>query len=138
MTPAATQPRRLLVVYDETCGLCVRCRQWLESQVTHVPIDFLPAGSQQARERLAPHLPWVGYELVVVSDRGDAWIGPAGFLMCLWATRDHRHWSYRLSGRTFAPMAERFFHAVSTRRQLIGHLVGPRPCRGPDCAHGRP
>jgi predicted DCC family thiol-disulfide oxidoreductase YuxK len=129
---AAHLPQRLTVLYDEHCELCRRCRHWLEGQRTFVPLDFLASGSPAARARYG-NVPWLGAELVVVDDeRGDVWAGPAAFLMCLWATRAYRLWSYRLSGKTFAPLAERFFHLVSDNRGRLGRIVG-----SPDCADGR-
>ena len=124
----------LTVVYDEHCALCRRCRHWLELQRALVPLHFLAAGSPQAQE-LYGELPWLGSDLVVVSTTGDAWVGPAAFLMCLWATDEYRLWSYRLSGRTLAPMAERFFHTVSKQRGRIGKRFGDPECPDGSCKH---
>ena len=122
-------PRRLVVVYDETCELCRRCHDWLAQQPTYVPLDFLAAGSAQARARYGG-LPWLGSELVVVDEEGAAWVGPAAFVMCLWATRQWREWSYRLSGGALAPLAQRFFHHLTARRGAISGMLRESPCRG--------
>jgi predicted DCC family thiol-disulfide oxidoreductase YuxK len=61
-------------------------------------------------------MPWLGSELVVVDQHGRAWVGPAAFVICLWATVRYRAWSYRLSAPTLAPLAERFFLMISKRR----------------------
>ena len=124
----------ITVLYDEQCALCRRCRHWLELQRTLVPIEFLAAGSDAAR-RLYGELPWLGADLVVVSNHGDAWVGPSAFLMCLWATTDYRAWSYRLSGRSLAPLAERFFHIVSKQRGRIGRRLGEPDCPDGHCKH---
>jgi predicted DCC family thiol-disulfide oxidoreductase YuxK len=134
---ALRSPTRLLVLYDADCALCVRCRHWLEQQPTYVDVKFLAAASPAARADLAEVRPWLGVELVVVSDRGEAWLGAAGFLVCLWATRDYREWSYRLSGPAFAPLAERFFHMISSRRSTISWLLGPDECADGRCKHRR-
>ena len=136
VTAALRSPRRLLVLYDAECALCRRCRSWLEQQETYVELRFLAAGSGEATERLPSLRPWLGEELVVVSERGEAWIGPAAFLVCLWATRDYREWSYRLSGRSLAPLAERFFDLVSSRRRDIARTLEP-PCADRRCRHRR-
>jgi predicted DCC family thiol-disulfide oxidoreductase YuxK len=127
-------PQRLLILYDEECALCRRCRHWLEGQETHVPLEFLAAQSAAARERYG-EVPWLGADLVVVDDQGNVWAGPAAFLMCLWATVDYRVWSYRLSGRALAPLAERFFHLVSANRRRIGAVVGSKDCPDGRCGH---
>ena len=129
-------PTRLTVLYDDDCALCRRCRHWLESQRCYLPVDFWATSSPQAVERYGEELPWLGYELVVVSDHGQAWIGSAAFLLCLWATVEHRDLSYRLSSPTWAPLAEWFFHRVSGSRQTIGALLSDR-CADGSCRHGR-
>ena len=124
--------KALLVLYDEHCALCVRCRDWLARQGSFVPLDFIACGSPVARERYGA-VPWLGEELVVVSDEGDVWVGPSAFLVALWALRDWREWSYRLSGPELAPLAERFFHAISGNRKAIAALLKPDPCAGGTC-----
>lgn len=139
VSAAMRTPGALLVLYDEECELCRRCRHWLEHERSYVPIRFLGAASREATERFGDAVPWLGAELVVVSDRGDTWVGPAAFLVCLWATVRYRDWSYRLSGPAFAPMAESFFHAVSSRRRSIAKLLGPPKdeCVDGRCRHRR-
>jgi predicted DCC family thiol-disulfide oxidoreductase YuxK len=110
--PATT---RLTVLYDERCGFCLRCRDWLLGQACLLPVDLLPAGSTVARERFGS-LPWLGNELIVIDDRGRAWLGAAAFVMCLWATARYRAWAYRLARPAFAHHTERFFRFVSKRR----------------------
>ena len=105
----------LTVYYDEECAVCRRARDWLATQPTHLPLQLVAAGSPAARARLG-RLPWLGKELVVADDRGNVWVGPAAFIMAMWATRRYRTWSYRLSGEHLAPFAESFFKMVSTRR----------------------
>lgn len=130
----AAGPTALTVFYDGGCELCLRCRAWLETQWTWVPIRFVVADADAAR-RLLPELPWLGTELVVVADDGAAWIGPAAFLTCLWATVRYRPWSQRLSGPGFTPLAERFFLLVSANRGRIASALGPVNCEDGRCQH---
>jgi hypothetical protein len=99
-----------------------------------VAIDFLACQSDTARKRFGA-VPWLGEELIVVSDAGDVWVGPAAFIICLWALRDWRDWSYTLSGPTLLPLAARFFHMISARRRRIGALLGPTRCDARGCRH---
>jgi len=122
----------LLVLYDERCALCIRCRDWLMRQRSYLPLGFLACGSPEARERYGA-VPWLGEDLVVVSDDGDVWVGPAAFLVALWSLEEWREWSYRLSGPELAPLAERFFHAISGNRRAIAALLKPDPCQGGTC-----
>ena len=139
VSAAMRTPGSLLVLYDENCELCRRCRHWLEHEASYVPIAFLGANSPEARAKFGAVERWLGEELVVVGDRGETWIGPAAFLVCLWATVRYRTWSYRLSGPAFAPLAESFFHAVSSRRRSIARVLGSQrtACSDGRCRHRR-
>jgi predicted DCC family thiol-disulfide oxidoreductase YuxK len=107
--------RKLTVLYDEKCAVCRRARDWLLTQPCFVEVELMAAGSPEARTRYG-EVPWAGKELVAIDQDGNAWVGPAAFLTCLWATVRYRAWAYRLSGPTLAPLAERFFMHVSKRR----------------------
>lgn len=120
---------RLTVLYDERCGFCLRCRDWLLGQACLLPVDLLPAGSTVARERYGA-LPWLGNELIVIDDRGRAWLGAAAFVMCLWATARYRAWAYRLARPAFAHHTERFFRFVSKRRDRWSRWF-----EGDECAY---
>lgn len=123
--------QRLTVLYDGTCALCIRCRDFLATSPTLVPLELLACQSREARERYGS-VPWLGEELVVVSDEGDVWVGPAAFLVAMWALADYREWSYRLSGPAFAPLAERFFVALSARRRRLASFFAKPRCEDGD------
>src|SRR4051812_37926667 len=83
---------RLTVLYDADCGLCQWARWWLASSVLLVPLDFVPLGSAEARRRF----PFLDHqrtreEVTVVADTGEVWTAEAAWVVCLWATADHRH-----------------------------------------------
>jgi predicted DCC family thiol-disulfide oxidoreductase YuxK len=122
----------ITLLYDPKCALCVRCAAWMSTQEAFVPIRFLPCDSREARE-LYGAVPWLGEELVVVSERGEVWAGPAAFITALWALCEWREWSYRISGPELAPLAERFFHAISSNRRAIAAMIAPDPCAGGTC-----
>ncbi|MCA9592328.1 MAG: DUF393 domain-containing protein [Myxococcales bacterium] len=128
---------RFTVLYDEGCELCQRCRAFLEVEPAYVELTLLAAGSDEARLRFGT-LPWLGQELVVVAEDGRVWAGAAAFLVCLWALRDYREWSYRLSGPALAPLAERFFRVLSAERRRIGALFDHRPCAADHCGVAPP
>ena len=123
-------PTTLTVLYDETCALCLRCRDWLLAEPCLVRVELLPAGSAEARSRYPQATPWLGAELVVVDEARRAWVGPAAFVTCLWATARFRAWSFRLSSPTLAPLAEACFRWVSRRRGMVPH----RSHHAPGCA----
>jgi predicted DCC family thiol-disulfide oxidoreductase YuxK len=124
--------KRLTILYDASCPICVRCRDWLATQPAFVELELLPSASSEAVRRYG-EVPWLGAELVVVSDEGAVWVGAAAFLVALWSLEDYREWSYRLSGDSFSKMAERFFVALSHKRKwLAGWLAHPR-CTSDRC-----
>jgi predicted DCC family thiol-disulfide oxidoreductase YuxK len=123
---------KLTVLFDASCALCVRCRDFLAASETFVPLEFVACQSADARQRYGA-IPWLGEELVVVNDHGEVWVGASAFLMCLWALRDYREWSYRLSGPLLAPLAERFFVALSAERAKIARFVGKPRCENGTC-----
>ncbi len=124
-----TPTERLTVLYDESCAVCRRCRDWLLTQPCFVEVELAPAGSPEARARFG-EVSWVGKELVAVDDAGRVWVGPAAFLTCLWATVRYRPWAYRLAGPRLAPLAERFFHLVTKRRDRFSAWITREE---PDC-----
>ena len=116
----------LTVLYDARCKLCSRARAWLEAQPTYVALEFVAAGSAEARSRY-PELDHDATmsDLTAVSDAGDVYAGAAGWLMCLWALRDYRAWSLTLSSPALMPQAQRFIAWVSRNRWRLGRAA---PC----------
>lgn len=127
---------RLTVVYDDTCELCSRCRNWLSVQPTHVPIDFLAADDPAARKRYSD-LPSYRTELMVVADDGTAWVGPAAFVVCMWATVAWRETSQRLASPAGAPAVESFFRGVSSNNGLLSGMLRDHRCDAERCGAPR-
>ena len=122
------------MIYDDHCELCVRCSTWLSHQLTQVEMRFLPSSDPQVYD-LYGDLPWYRIELMVVTDTGVAWVGSSAFIMCLWATVRYNRTSYRLSGPSLAPVAERFFHTVSSNRSVVSGMLKPTRCTAGSCSH---
>jgi predicted DCC family thiol-disulfide oxidoreductase YuxK len=123
---------RLTILYDAACPLCIRCRQWMDEQPAYVELEWLAAGSTEARSRYGA-VPWRDRELVVIGDGGEVWAGPAAFVVCLWALREWRPWAFRLASPRLLPLAERFFHALSARRRRLAVWLGLQACEGDRC-----
>jgi hypothetical protein len=49
----------------------------MQHQASYVQLGFLACTGAEARARYGD-IPWLGDELVVVSDAGEVWVGPAG------------------------------------------------------------
>ncbi|WP_078951011.1 DCC1-like thiol-disulfide oxidoreductase family protein [Streptomyces griseus] len=103
---AAAPVRRLTVLYDARCPLCVHLRGWLQRQRQLVPLDFVPAGSAEAVRRF-PELDHAATlrEITVVGDLGQVYRETAAWIVCLWALAEYRsraHWLTTPAGRPFA------------------------------------
>ena len=133
--------RTLTVLYDARCNLCRGIRSWLEAQPAYVALEFVPAGSREARRRF-PELDHAvtTEELTVISDEGAVYVEANAWVMCLWALRDYRAWSLRLSTPDMLPLARRVVVWVARNRFRLGGstlddvLSEPEPSL--DCTDG--
>jgi predicted DCC family thiol-disulfide oxidoreductase YuxK len=119
--------RKLVVIYDATCGFCVRCRHWLEKQPAFLEIECLWSRSAEAFERY-PGLVGPGpADLMVVDDEGGVYRGAAAWLMCLYALREYREWSLRLASPALLPFAKKAFEILSASRGVVSSIFGLSP-----------
>ncbi|MFI6930117.1 thiol-disulfide oxidoreductase DCC family protein [Streptomyces sp. NPDC050287] len=98
--------RRLTVLYDAECSLCAFLRDWLVRQPQLVPLELVPAGSEEARRRF-PALDHSATldEVTVVGDAGQVYRDSAAWIVTLWALREHRPLAHRLSTPAGARLA---------------------------------
>ena len=113
----------LVVIYDDSCGFCVRCRWWLARQPAFVEFAFVPRSSP-ALARMYPQL-MHGHktELVVLGDDGSVYRDDAAFIMCLYGLQGYREWALRLATPTLMPFAAQFFRTVSKRRRFLSRIL---------------
>jgi predicted DCC family thiol-disulfide oxidoreductase YuxK len=116
--------RSLTVLYDARCGLCSNARRWLEGQSQIVPLELLAADSAEARRRYPSLAEMEPEELVVVSDEGDVYRGSHAWIVCLWALKDYREWSFRFAQPALLPLARGIVEWVSTRRHRLSRALG--------------
>ncbi|MGI5133370.1 MULTISPECIES: thiol-disulfide oxidoreductase DCC family protein [unclassified Streptomyces] len=97
----------LTVLYDAECSLCTFLRDWLVRQPQLVPLELLPAGSQQAHRRF-PGLDHRATleEITVVGDAGQVYRGASAWVVTLWALRGHRALAHRLATPAGARLAK--------------------------------
>ncbi|MET7730953.1 DCC1-like thiol-disulfide oxidoreductase family protein [Streptomyces sp. NPDC005402] len=106
-TADRTPVRRLTVLYDADCSLCAFLRDWLVRQPQLVPLEMVPAGSEEARRRY-PGLDHRATleEITVVGDAGQVYRDTAAWIVTLWALREHRPLAHRLSTPSGARLAK--------------------------------
>ncbi|GAA3574937.1 thiol-disulfide oxidoreductase DCC family protein [Streptomyces osmaniensis] len=104
---AGAAVRGLTVLYDAQCSLCTFVRDWLVRQPQLVPLEMVPAGSDEARRRF-PGLDHAATldEITVVGDAGQVYRGGAAWIVTLWALREHRGLAHRLSTPAGARVAK--------------------------------
>ncbi|WP_327353911.1 thiol-disulfide oxidoreductase DCC family protein [Streptomyces sp. NBC_01304] len=98
--------RRLTVLYDAECSLCTVVRKWLARQAQLVPLDLVPAGSDEARRRF----PGLDHgttldDITVIGDGGQVYLGPAAWVVTLWALREYRPMAHRMATPAGARLA---------------------------------
>ncbi|MDQ0941250.1 thiol-disulfide oxidoreductase DCC family protein [Streptomyces sp. V1I1] len=125
-----TPVRRLTVLYDAQCSLCVHLRSWLLRQKQLVPLDLVPAGSVEARRRY-PRLDHATTlrEITVIGDRGQIYTGPAAWIVCLWALAEYRpkaHWLATPAGLPFVRVT--MLAAARYREATAGGGAIGTPC----------
>ncbi len=120
--------KKLYVLYDASCGLCVRCARWLNDEPAYIEVEPVPAGSHKAgklfpglRSSLTPD------ELVVVADSGEVYRDLAAWLMCLYALKRYRSWSIRLSRPGWQGLARRAVRFLSDYRDTVSGILGLKP-----------
>jgi predicted DCC family thiol-disulfide oxidoreductase YuxK len=113
----------LVVVYDDLCPFCRRCRAWMEHEPSHLTVRFVPARSGRAQDLCHGRIPELGTDLVAILDDGQAFTGPEAFVVCLWALRAHRPLAFRLAHPWLLPLARGFFGAVSSQRSLLSAML---------------
>lgn len=136
--------KTLHVLFDRECALCRRCRRWLERQPAFLELRFHALQDPETLcrfpgiEEYHPH-----EQLLVVSDEGGVYQGSHAWIMCLYALREYREWSQRLSGPALLPLARRACQLVSENRsgisswfrsmndEQLGHELAVR--HGPAC-----
>ncbi|MBT2544576.1 DUF393 domain-containing protein [Streptomyces sp. ISL-44] len=125
--PGSGAVRRVTVLYDANCPLCVHIRHWLLAQRWLVPLVLIPAASYEARRRY-PQLDHASTlkEITVIGDSGQVWTGTDAFIVCLWALVEHRpkaNWLATPAGRPFARAA---MYTASKWRQAVRTEGGPQ------------
>ncbi|MGW6154325.1 thiol-disulfide oxidoreductase DCC family protein, partial [Streptomyces sp. NPDC055144] len=116
--PGGPRARRLILLYDAQCPLCTFLRNWLARQRQLVPLDLVPAGSEEARRRCPgiDHISTLS-EITLVGDSGQIYRGPAAWVVTLWALSEYRRLSHRFSTPAGARLARAAVLAAAKYRQ---------------------
>ena len=110
------RPTGFTVLYDADCPICRRARRWAEHQRQLVPLEFLPAGSIEARRRFPALDPAATRrEITVVADDGAVLTDDRAWISVLWSVAATRPTAVRL----LRPRRHPLFRSVKTATESI-------------------
>lgn len=121
-----SRPDALWVLYDDSCGFCCRCADFLRAQDKLVPMTCLPRSGAEAKR-------WFGRfageheELVVIDSRGAVYRGPNAFVMALWGLDEFRAWAQLAAREPLKSRARGLFHWLSSRRKDLSRQLRLQP-----------
>src|SRR5438034_5948873 len=116
--------KRLYVLFDAQCELCVRCRNWLMKQAAFVPLVFIALQSDEARQRF-PEIEKLrpNEQLLVISDDGSVYRGANAWIMCLWVLENYREHAQRLAHPVLLPLAKLVCELLSRNRFFLSDAL---------------
>ena len=126
--------KKLHILFDSSCGVCWRCRGWLQAQPSFLELEFIPARSPECTRRFPDVVKektecmWDSGkqnpdDLIVISDEGGVYRGASAFIMCLYALEDYREWSEWLARPTLLPVARQAFELLSKNRWVLSQWL---------------
>lgn len=116
--------QKLYVLYDPTCELCCRLKDWILVQRSWIGLAVIEQGSEKAR-RLFPDLDKIASkdDLAVISDDGAVYLNNSAWIMVLYAMVEYKDWACRLAHPLLMPLARQAFAALSRNRRFISSLL---------------
>ena len=116
--------KRLTILYDGGCVLCLRCRLWALRQARYFQIEFIDQCSLEARTRFPTlNLGPTPSELIAIGDDGSIYRDDSAWIMCLYAMRRYRPLAMRLAKPALRGLARRVYDLVSSHRYDISRLL---------------
>jgi predicted DCC family thiol-disulfide oxidoreductase YuxK len=110
----------LTVLYDAECSTCQRAKAWLEGEVQLVPIEFVAAGSEEARRRF-PTLDHARTlrEVTAVADDGSVFRKDRAWIVILWSLARWRDVADHFANRWRRPIVRMVASLVDRRRRAV-------------------
>jgi len=115
---------KLYVLYDPSCELCCRLKDWLLDQPAWIGLRLVPAGSPTAR-RMFPELEKMAgqSDLAAISDDGAVYLNDNAWIMVLYALEEYRDWAARLTHPLLRPLARQAYAALSKNRHFLSRWL---------------
>ena len=113
----------LTILYDDRCGFCRHCAYWLSKQNTFLKLELLSSRSSEVAARYPTLASRAGAELLVVDNHGGVYVEGDAWIMCLYALKAYRRWSFRLASELLRPFARKMFAILSRNRLSISRYL---------------
>ena len=113
---------KVIKVYiDERCQLCRNLAGWLTNQPAYLKIEIYQSkdGKTQHPE-ISEHF---GEELVVINDQGEVFLGAEAWIICLFALKNYREWSVKLSSPILKPLARKAYYLIANNRLTLSSFL---------------
>lgn len=116
---------KLAVLYDGRCGICRRCRDWLEAQDKEFELEFLSMQSPGVDDRF-PGIRRLCLEqsLTAVDGHGRVYRGERAWIACLSSLRKYRGLTRGVSHPLLRPVVRITYAMVSNQRHRISRWLG--------------
>ena len=118
------QMKQLTVLYDGECELCKRCRTFFTNKPAYISLKFIALQTPDLEQQFPGiHAFHPDKEIIVISDEGGVYQGGFAWIMCLYALKEYREWSFRLANPALLPFAKRIVSSVSHNRYFLSSLL---------------
>src|SRR5436190_16455514 len=112
--------KKLFLLYDAQCPVCLRWRQWLGAQATLTPLNFIPFQSPELVDQLEGIKSFLtNNQLLAVGDDGAVYQDSNALITLLYCLRDYREWAFRLAVPCLQPWTAQCFDLLSSGRKNI-------------------
>jgi len=117
--------KKLTVFYDAGCGICRECSEWLQLQPAFLELELIALQTPGLEERFPTLQQYrLVEQLLVLGDDGSVYQGSDAWIMCLYALKEYRELSARLSHPLLRPFARKAYETVARNRLAISTLLG--------------
>jgi predicted DCC family thiol-disulfide oxidoreductase YuxK len=119
--------KKLTILYDASCGICRECRDWLKDQPTFLELELIPLQELDLEKRFPGIEKYrIVEQLLVIDDERAVYQGADAWIMALYALREYRELSLRLSHPLLKPLARKAYETVARNRHALSGLLGKK------------
>ncbi|MDX2225796.1 MAG: DCC1-like thiol-disulfide oxidoreductase family protein [Verrucomicrobiae bacterium] len=116
--------RKIHILYDGECGFCRTCRDWILLQPRFFEIEMLDRRDPDTKARFGDYtVPPYTDRMVVINNEDGVYYAEDAYIMILFALKNYRAWSVRISRQGVKPLARQFFETLGKNRRVLSKLI---------------